>query len=168
MTVVDVLTDAFERVHDGVHHALHGLSEEGLRHRPDPEANSVAWLVWHLSRVQDDHLAGAFGRPQVWIEEGWVGRFGLPFGPEATGYGHGPDEVAAVTVPGELIAGYHDAVHQMTEGLVGTLDEAELARVVDRNWDPPVTLSVRLVSVVQDCLEHVGQAAYVRGLFERL
>ena len=167
MTVVEVLTDAFGRVHEGVHHALHGLSEEGLGYRPDPEANSVSWLVWHLSRVQDDHLAGAFGRAQVWTEGGWAERFGLPFGPQATGYGQGPDDVAAVTAPGELLAGYHDAVHQMTEGLMAGLDEAELARVVDRRWDPPVTLAVRLVSVVDDCLQHVGQAAYVRGLFER-
>ncbi|MGH9122257.1 MAG: mycothiol transferase [Acidimicrobiales bacterium] len=165
---MELMTDAFGRVHERVHHALHGLSEEGLNYRPDPEANSVAWLIWHLSRVQDDHLAGAVGRPQVWIGDGWMERFGLPFGAEATGYGHGPDEVAAVTAPGELLAAYHDAVHQMTEGVIAALDEAELARVVDRSWDPPVTMAVRLVSVIEDCLEHVGQAAYVRGLFERL
>jgi hypothetical protein len=50
---------------------------------------------------------------------------------------------------------------------VRSLSEADLTRVVDRNWDPPVTVSVRLVSVIADDLQHVGQAAYVRGILQR-
>jgi hypothetical protein len=38
--------------------------------------------------------------------------------------------------------------------------------VVDASWDPPVTLGVRLVSVISDDLQHAGQAAYLRGMIE--
>ncbi len=97
MTTADVLLDAYGRIRESVRPVLDGLSEEQLAARVDPEANSVAWLVWHLARVQDDHLAEAFadrtGSQQVWTAQGWVERFGLPFAPEETGYGFSDEQV---------------------------------------------------------------------------
>ena len=55
-------------------------------------------------------------------------------------------------------------MHQLTLAYLSRVTSEELDRVVDRRWDPPVTAGVRLVSVVGDCLQHLGQAAYVRGL----
>jgi hypothetical protein len=165
---MELLVDAFGRVREVVHRAVDGLTPEALAFRVDPEANSIAWLVWHLTRIQDDHVAGVAGTEQVWTAQGWVERFGLPFGPAATGYGHRPADVAAVRVDsGELLAGYHDAVWRQTTGYLAALGDADLDRVVDRSWDPPVTLGVRLVSVVADDLQHAGQAAFVRGLLGR-
>ena len=160
----DLLADAFDRVQQSVHRVLEGLGDEQLAHRIDGRANSIAWLVWHLSRVQDDHLADAAGSAQVWLADGWHERFALPFPAAATGYGHSPEEVAAVRASAELLAGYHDAVHERTVGFVRGLSAADLDRVVDRAWDPPVTLGVRLVSVISDDLQHAGQAGFVRGL----
>jgi uncharacterized damage-inducible protein DinB len=167
MQTTDLLVDAFQRVRDAVHPAVQGLTPEQLSARLEGQANSIAWLVWHLARIQDDHVAAAAGTEQVWTSEGWVERFGLPFEPEATGYGHGPEDVSAVVAPGELLTAYYEAVHQATLAFVGGLTDADLDRVVDTRWDPPVTLGVRLVSVIDDDLEHVGQAAFVRGLVER-
>jgi hypothetical protein len=168
MTSAELLVDAFGRIRQVIHRVVDGLEPEQLAFRVDPEANSIAWLVWHLTRIQDDHLADAFEAEQVWTSQGWVERFGLPFGPLDTGYGHGTDEVAAVRVPaGELLVGYHDAVHQQTTRSVGRLGDADLARIVDRSWDPPVSLGVRLVSVIADDLQHAGQAAFVRGILQR-
>jgi hypothetical protein len=133
MTGAELLVDAFDRVRGVVHRAVGGLSPEQLAFQVAPEANSIAWLVWHLTRIQDDHVAG----------------------------------VAAVRVSGELLAGYHDAVHQQTVGYVDGLVDADLDRIVDRSWDPPVTLGVRLVSVIADDLQHAGQAAFVRGILQR-
>ena len=141
-----------------------GLSAEQLAHRPDPRANSIGWLIWHLSRIQDDHVAAAAGTDQVWLSDGFYQRFGLPFEPAATGYGQRPEEVAAVRVGSpELLISYHDAVHRQSLQFLAGLTETELARVVDDRWDPPVTLGVRLVSVISDDLQHAGQAAYLRG-----
>jgi hypothetical protein len=168
MTSAELLVYAFGRIRGIVHRVVDGHTTEQMSLRVAPEANSIAWLVWHLTRIQDDHLADAFEAEQVWTSQGWVERFGLPFGPLDTGYGHGTDEVAAVRVPaGELLVGYHDAVHQQTTRSVGRLGDADLARIVDRSWDPPVSLGVRLVSVIADDLQHAGQAAFVRGILRR-
>lgn len=163
----ELLVDAFGRVREAVHGAVEGLSQEQLVYRVDPDANTVAWLVWHLTRIQDDHVAHLAGAEQVWQRDGWVGRFGLPFGPDAHGYGMSSEEVAQVDVPADLLLGYHDAVHARTVSYLEGLDESEYGEVIDRRWDPPVTRAVRLVSVVEDDLQHVGQAAFVRGVVER-
>mgnify|MGYP001200972112 CR=1 FL=1 len=165
MSSADLLVDAFGRIREVVHEAVEGLTPEQLAHRVDGTANSIAWLVWHLTRVQDDHVADVAGRPQVWMSQGWAERFALPFGLAQTGYGHSSEQVEAVRVGSwELLTGYHDAVHEQTVGYVASLTDQDLARIVDRSWDPPVTLGVRLVSVISDDLQHAGQAAFLRGI----
>jgi len=166
--VAALLSDAYSRIGEEVHAAVDGLSAEQLAHRLDPEANSIAWLVWHLSRVQDDHVAGVAGTEQVWTAQGWAERFGLPFPVGAIGYGQSSEDVAAVRVESpELLTGYYDAVAARSLDYIGGLTAADLDRVVDEAWDPPVTLGVRLVSVVDDCAQHAGQAAFVRGIVLR-
>jgi len=167
MNIDAVFTDALTRVREQVPIVVGGLHEDDLVWRPDPDANSIAWLVWHLTRVADDHVADVAGTEQVWTSEGWYERFGLPFPTAAHGYGHSSAEVAAVRASADLLAGYHDAVAEAVLAYVGTLTPSDLDRVVDERWDPPVTLGVRLVSVVNDLTQHLGQAAYVRGLLER-
>lgn len=171
MTIADLLADAFGRIRDGVHQAVDGLSPGQLAFRPDSDANSIGWLAWHIARIQDDHIADAAGTSQIWTSQHdgatWADRFGLPFAVAATGYGHGPEAVAAVQVrSGELLTGYHDAVHEQTLAYVRTLTDPDLDRIVDESWDPPVSLGVRLVSVISDNLQHAGQAAYLRGIIE--
>ncbi len=160
----ELLRDSFDRVRELVAATCDGLTRDDAAYRPAPDANSIGWLVWHLTRIQDDHLCGITGSQQVWTADGWYERFGLPFKATAHGYGHSSADVAKVRVEPELLDRYHAAVHEQTLAYVGTIDADELARVVDDAWDPPVTASVRLVSVLGDCLQHVGQASYVRGL----
>jgi hypothetical protein len=168
MTNAELLADAFVRIQGIVHDVVDGLEPKDLQFRPDPEANTIAWLIWHLSRVQDDHVAGAAGTVQVWASEGWVDRFGLPFDSSDIGYGMDPAEVALVEVEsGTLLTDYHDAVCARTLSYVRSLVDADLDRVVDEAWDPPVTLGVRLVSVLCDDFQHAGQAAYLRGMATR-
>ena len=168
MTSAEVLVDAFGRIRATVHEAVRGLTPEQLAVRLDADANSIAWLVWHLTRIQDDHIAAAADIEQVWTSAGWGERFGLPFDPRATGYAHSSADVAAVTVEsGDLLVGYYDAVHEQTIRFVEQVTDADLDRVVDESWDPPVTLGVRLVSVINDNDQHAGQAAFVRGVLQR-
>jgi uncharacterized damage-inducible protein DinB len=168
MTLGDLLLDSFARIRDSVAEAVQGLTPEELAYRVDPRANSIAWLVWHLTRIQDDHVAGVGGFEQIWASREWRDRFDLPFDPPATGYGHDSEQVAAVRPSSaELLIGYHDAVHEQTADYVKDLTLADLDRVVDTRWDPPVTLGVRVVSVLNDDLQHVGQAAFVRGIIKR-
>lgn len=164
MTPVDLLNDAFQRVLQTATDAVDGLTMEQLAHRPGSDANPIGWLVWHLARVQDDHVADVAGTPQVWTDQGFADRFDLPFDEAAIGYGQTSDEVGQVQVEADLLAEYLRAVHEQTASYLATLNADDLDRVVDTRWDPPVTLGVRLVSVVSDDLQHAGQAAYVRGL----
>jgi hypothetical protein len=163
----DLLFDAFTRVRERVVGVADGLDAETAAFRPDPEANSVAWLLWHLARIQDDHVADVAGVRQAWVERGWAGRLNLPFDEHDTGFGHTPAQVAAVAVDPSLLADYHADVDTLTHDFIARLEPGDLDRVVDERWDPPVTLGVRLVSVIGDCLQHVGQAAYARGIAER-
>jgi uncharacterized damage-inducible protein DinB len=168
MNSADLLVDGFGRVRERVAAVLEGLSPTQLAYRVDDEANTIAWLVWHIARVQDDHVADVAGHDQVYTAEGWVERFNLPFARTATGYGHDAADVAAVTVDSASMLGeYYDAVDRQTISFVSTLSDSDLDRIVDRRWDPPVTLGVRLVSVLEDCFEHLGQAAFIRGVLER-
>jgi uncharacterized damage-inducible protein DinB len=168
MASSDVLVDAFERVRDAVHPAVNDLSAEQLAFRPYGESNSIAWLVWHLTRIQDDYVAGLSGGEQAWMGGGWSERFALSLDPSDTGYGHGPEDVAKVTVDASQLLGYFEQVHETTVAYLRTLSDADLEQVIDPSWDPPVTVGIRLVSVIADDLQHVGQAAYVRGIVQRL
>ena len=167
MDIAELLSDSLGRVRDDVREVVDGLDESQLAWRPDEASNSIAWLVWHLTRIEDDHIADVAGTDQVWTSDGWYDRFALPFPPRAHGWGHTSADVAQVRVTGDRLADYHDAVAAMTLDYVGTLKPADLDRIVDERWDPPVSLGVRLVSVVNEVNQHLGQAAYVRGLVER-
>lgn len=167
MAGADVLIDGFGRVREIVQDVVDGLGEAELDYRADPDANSICWLIWHLTRVQDDHVAEAGGLEQVWVSGGWEKRFGLPLETGDIGYGHTADEVALVQAPAELLAGYHDATHEQTAEFLQQLTDADMGKIIDRRWDPPVTMSARLVSVLADDLQHVGQAAFIRGILER-
>jgi uncharacterized damage-inducible protein DinB len=166
MSVSDLLVDGFSRVQEVVHAVLDGLTAEELTFRADEQANSIDWLIWHLSRVQDDHIAAAAGLDQVWLE-GWQQRAALPFAETETGYGQDPAAISEVRLPADFLAGYYDATHAQTISFVSGVREADLAAIIDSRWDPPVTLGVRLMSVISDDLQHAGQAALLRGIVKR-
>ncbi|OBH91005.1 mycothiol transferase [Mycobacterium sp. E2733] len=162
--VQELLRDAFTRLIEHVDDIADGLTDEVANYRATPDANSIAWLLWHSARVQDIQLADVAGVEQVWLRDGWVDRFGLDLPRNDTGYGHKPEQVAKVKAPADLLSGYYHAVHELTLEYVAGVTAGDLERVVDTNWDPPVTASARLVSIIDDCAQHLGQAAYVRGI----
>jgi hypothetical protein len=164
----DLLVDGFGRVRESVPTVLSGLTPDQAAYRPDDRANSITWLVWHLTRVLDSHLAALDGDQQVWLHDGFADRAGLALPDHDTGYGHGPEQVAEVTLePLSLLADYHEAVQTRLTEYVASLADDDFARVVDERWDPPVTLGVRLISILDDAARHIGQAEYVRGLVDR-
>jgi hypothetical protein len=165
MNPSELLIDMYGRIDGYVHGVVDGLDGATLTTQPSPETNTIAWLVWHLTRVQDHHVADAFGLDQVWVRGDWGPRFGVTSDPDNTGYGHSADEVRTIQPEsGAALVDYYDAVAARTKGILRGLTEGDLDRIVDERWDPPVTLGVRLVSVADDDSQHAGQAAYVRGL----
>lgn len=165
MDVRGLLTEGFGRITELYDDVADGLDERLLHERPNGSGNPIGWLLWHLARVQDDHIAHLAGEPQVWEE--WQERFGLPNGTDDIGYGHTSEQVDAIRISDpELLTSYHREVTLATARYLQTVDEAELEREVDQRWDPPVTAGVRLISIQGDCLQHLGQAAYVKGLLQ--
>ena len=167
-----VLLDAFGRTPHLVDRALDGLTDQDLTRRVDPDANTVAWLVWHTARMQDGQVAGverSLGRnaEQVWRSGGFADRFGLDVRDDTVGYGMSSSDVDKVRAPADLLAAYHRAVNDHTLSLLESLDVADFERIVDPDWDPPVTLLARLVSIEQDAVQHLGQAAFLRGVLQR-
>lgn len=165
MSERDSLLEVFGRLPELVQRAVAGLSEEQLAWAPAAGANSIGWLVWHLTRVQDHHVSELDGADQRYLADGFAERFGLPADPQDIGYGHTPEQVAAVRPSSPaLLVEYHRAAHERTMGYLRALGDGDLERIVDERWDPPVTMRVRLVSIASDDLEHAGQASYLRGL----
>ena len=162
--VREVLRDAFTRLIEHVENLTDGLTDETAFFRPTSTANSIAWLIWHSARQQDVQVSDIAGTEQVWLRDGWVDRFGLDLPREDMGYGHSPDEVDRVRVSADLLAGYAHAVHKATLEYIASVTPDELSRIVDSHWDPPVTARVRLVSIIDDGAQHLGQAAYIRGI----
>ncbi|MDA2891681.1 mycothiol transferase [Mycolicibacterium sp. BiH015] len=160
----ELLRDLFTRQVEHVDDLTEHLTDDVAYYRPTPEANTITWLIWHTARMQDAQVCDIAGMEQVWFRDGWVDRFGLDLPRDAHGYGHTPDEVAKVRAPAALLAGYYRAVHKLSLEYVASVSEDELARVIDKRWTPPVTASARLVSIIDDAAQHLGQAAYIRGL----
>jgi hypothetical protein len=165
MDVAALLIELYGRIPPLARDAVDGADLATLTNSPSPGANTIAWLVWHSARVQDHHVSELIDADQVWISDDWARGFGLDPDPSNTGYGHSAADVVTVRPERpEVLLEYLDAVDRRTVSLLETVTPGELDRIVDRRWDPPVTLGVRLVSVADDCLQHLGQAAYVRGL----
>jgi hypothetical protein len=161
-----LLLELYGRIRPLAASAVQGLTPDQLREAPAEGANSIGWLVWHSARVQDHHIAELLDADQVWVSGDWPRRFGLTADPSNIGYGHSPDDVASVRPDSaDILLDYLDAVEAPTRRLLAEVAEADLDRIVDRRWDPPVSMGVRLVSIADDSLQHVGQAGYLRGLF---
>ncbi|MCG2797399.1 MAG: DinB family protein [Cellulomonas sp.] len=167
MNGVDVLTDGFGRVGAELQRCLAGLDRAALTYRLDPQANTIAWLAWHLAREEDAQIAPLAGTEQVWTAQGWADRFALPLEPSDMGYGHTSDQVALVVAEADLLLGYQAATATATAAYLARLRPEDLDDVIDRRWDPPVTRGVRLMSVLADSLQHLGQAELVRGVIDR-
>lgn len=167
MDHIDVLTDAARRPVVAAERVLRGISHETLHARPAGRGSSIAWLVWHAARQMDAQLARITGADQVWSGGAWADRLGIPRGPRSVGFGDTADDVAGLIVadPDLLLAYLRAVVEALVSSLAGW-SAADLDVVVDASWDPPVTRGVRLVSLIDDAVAHLGQAGYARGLVE--
>lgn len=165
----DVLIDAYTRIQEIAHASAEGLDTEGLAYRPEADANSIAWLVWHLTRSQDSQVAPIAGAEQAWSTGDWAEKLGLDPALSNTGYGYTSEQVAAVRpASADALLGYLDFVSDRTREYLQTVDASELDRIIDTSYDPPVSVGVRLVSVISDNIQHAGQARFVRGIYDRV
>ncbi len=165
----EILAEAYRRVNATVHQAAAELDGAGLAFQPEPGANSIAWLVWHLSRIQDDHISEIAGARQAWADPSWARRTGIYRDAMTKGQGDRPAEVAAVRPPGpDGLLAYHDTVMERTFSYLAGAADNDLDRIIDTSYTPPVSVGVRIVSVLNDNIQHAGQALYLRGILDRM
>jgi hypothetical protein len=164
----DLLADGYNRIPDFLETVLKGLTKKDLRWQPRKDSNSIGWLVWHLTRQQDAQIAALMGKEQLWIKEGWHTKFNREADPNDTGFGHTPEQVAAFQAPdSQTLLAYLRAAVERTIQYFRNLSKEDLDRELDEPWfQPPPTVGVRLISILDDCILHAGQAAYIRGLIQ--
>ena len=163
------IINVFERMAQELEKTVDGLTVEELNQQPTPESNSIGWLAWHLTRSHDRNMSEVAGETQLWISQDWYAKFNRKPGPAETGFGHSAKEAAAFRSPsGQVILDYHRAVVTRIKDYISSqLSETEL----DRNTYSPTLnmtapVSRRLLGVINDAYQHLGQAAYVRGLIK--
>ena len=164
----ELITDGYGRVLEELEVALTGMTQADLDQQPHPDCNSMGWLAWHLTRVQDDHIADLMGEEQLWLKDGWYARFNRAPDAKDIGWGHSSEQVSAFRSPDvETLLAYHRAVLEQTKRYIATLSLADLDRELNEPWFQPLpTVGVRLVSIMSDDLQHAGQVAYLRGLLK--
>jgi uncharacterized damage-inducible protein DinB len=164
--IKDFITNLLGGLPRTLHIALDGITAEQLTYRPGEQSNTIAWLVWHLSRTQDRIVSDLAGREQAWVADGWHGKFGRPANPMDTGMGCAPDEVLSVRPESpRLLLDYYDAVFKRSAQYLQTVTAADLDRLLDPD-NPEMTVGNRLRICILDNTQHAGQAAYLRGLVE--
>jgi uncharacterized damage-inducible protein DinB len=168
MDGAELIADALGRINRTLHRSMEGVPAETLNKQPSPSTNSMTWLAWHLTRVQDHHISDLLGVPELWVSGGWHEKFGQAADEKNTGTGHTPEQVAALTVDSaDVPLGYSDAVLERARGYLATVKPETLDETIDESqYDPLPTVGTRLVSIVSDNTQHAGQVAYVRGLLE--
>ncbi|MCU1502156.1 MAG: hypothetical protein JWM12_1510 [Ilumatobacteraceae bacterium] len=135
----------FYRQHAGVHSremavgggvtyqdlVLGGLDEAQLRLRPANELNSLAWLVWHMTRCEDVAINVAIAdQPQV-LDDGWPDKLGISR--VDIGTGMTPSEVAELSeqINVDALISYRHAVGRRTREVIDAVTDAEIERPVD-------------------------------------
>jgi hypothetical protein len=159
----------YARISQELERVLDGLTKDDLNQIPGPDCNSIGWLVWHLTRSQDRAIADLTGEDQFWVKDGWHARFGRPPDPADTGFGHSSEDIAAFKSPGsKTLWEYHLTVFEPAKRyIVDRLSETDLEREVERPTFSTVSpVHAILVGVLNDSLQHLGQAAYLRGMLK--
>ncbi len=165
----DVIKTSLERNWGMVDRALDGLDDTMLAQQISGETNSIAWLLFHMTRVVDTFINTRLqSKPQLWIQDGWCEKCGLSDDPETTGQGWSSEKVAAWTVPSRVVLlGYFEATKAAAREYLDGLSDADLGatRIVPPATEPR-SVSEMLGILVYDNVTHGGQIAFLRGYYE--
>jgi len=164
-----LITDLFVRISQELEKVLEGLTVDELNQRPTPDCNSIGWLAWHLTRSHDRNISELAAEEQLWIKDNWHARFGRAPNPADTGFGHSSEDMAAFRSPdSQTLLEYHHAALDLAKRYISdTLSEIDLKREVESpTLGNVATVRARLVGIISDGFQHLGQAAYVRGLLK--
>ena len=162
MHCAEFITGIFARISHVLEASLEGLNQLEINRQPCPECNSIGWMVWHLTRVQDRFIATLSDNEQVWIAEKWYEAFGREADASDIGYGHTPEDLANFKAPEvKILLDYYQATFERTKQYTNGISPEELDRAVGDSRLS--TVAMRLTAFISDNLQHAGQVAYLRG-----
>ena len=163
MDVKEMFTYSLKESWTFLSEALEGLSQEEVNWAPAPHCNSIAFILWHVTRVEDvlihpisQRIAG------VYWTQGWQERLGIPA--TEIGYQYTEEQLQAWSAPKfEDLQEYAQAVHERTLAFVETLTPEKLLEVPRPDY-PNQTIGVILAHLATEIAQHVGQISYLRGV----
>lgn len=143
--------------------AIKDLSEDDIHDQPGESDNTIAWMIWHQTRYEDNSIAVMSGGEQVWTTGKWHEKFGMPPDPENNGVGHKPDQVRSFRAAKDDLLAYMAAVRPQTKSYLGGLSETDLDRTLTNIFGEALTVGEWLTRLLGDHTQHAGQICYLRG-----
>jgi len=156
------ISSVIKRSYDWIKLACDDLTEDQMHYQSTPDSNSIAWMVWHSSRIKDQVTASIVGESEVWLADGWAERFGIA--PEANGIGDRPEQVTSFRVRSDFLLGYADAAHNVTIQRLSKILPAQLAQPSRYVLGDTRPVWRSLQGMLGDAYSHAAQVSYLRGM----
>jgi uncharacterized damage-inducible protein DinB len=152
---------------DELKQKLEGLTEAEVQWQATLDTNTIAWLVWHMAKVEDSWInVWIAGGEEVWVTGKWAERTGIAG--TSGGFGQVMDEVRSMpNVPISELVAYYEAVRKAAFETIDGMTDADMANEIDRGHGP-ITWSWILGHVMVEESQHLGQVALIRGMIRGL
>jgi uncharacterized damage-inducible protein DinB len=159
----EAIQSGLEEYLQALQRTIEGLTPDEMRWQPTPHTNHIAWLVWHLARVEDRWVSRLRQAPEVWNDEGWANRFRMD--PESNGFGQTMEEVRAMPeIALQDLMAYFDAVRVVTRHYLEQATDADLAQTYPHPRFGECTGAWIVGHILVEESQHVGQVALIRGM----
>lgn len=161
MDAKELLLRSLEESHGYLTKALNGLTQEEATWSPSPECNSIAFILWHMIRVEDFFVNRVIQHEKELYEtKKWQEKLGTP----AKAYGYTVEELKAWPAPKlEILREYANSVQENTLAFLNSIPNERLSEV-PRPDRSPDSIGVMLEHLITEIALHVGQIAYLRGV----
>ncbi len=164
MDATTLIAERLEAYAERLREAMADIDDADLMVQTGPHDNPMGWLLWHMTRFEDRTFAFIGETEQLWTQEGWHERFGLPPDPAADGVGDTMGQVLALRVEKAALTGYFEAVRQRTLACLARLEPEDLDREKpDFAGEGDIRIGIALGRYLADHLAHAGQIHYLRG-----
>ena len=163
MDAKEFALEALERARAVTMIAIDGLTPEHFHWRPNPTANSIAFLLWHISRVEDRFTSDLRNMEEIWLTEEWHKKFAVAI--SENGIGWGPEQIQDFRPAIELVVSYLQRVRNISLETISRLNISQFKEQLTPSR-PDFTVANTLQTIVYHENHHQGAIGYIRGLIE--
>lgn len=166
MDVRDFALQSLNESQTALMQAVDSLSQEELMRQPQPGANHIAFILWHMVRAEDWFFHYLFQRvPQVWESEQWHEKLNLPDDPRVTGFGYTEEQVASFpSIQLRDLIAYSEAVRARTVDYLRSVNPARFDEIAKSRLFGEVSIGNLIGHLLIELAQHVGQIAYIREM----